>query len=225
MRKLLQGETIQLILNDGIIYDDLRIPSEDKILNMFFFSGYLTQKSVKFLNNRNVYEICIPNEEVKQIYEGIIDDWFQEKVQALNNEDFYRRVLSGDAEYFDKKINDILSSTMSYYDFKEDFYYGFTAGLFQSLDGYQVLSNRESGNGRYDLALIPKRGVSQPVVIMELKYLPQEKGYLSEKVASEAISQIENLDYIKSLQQKGYKIIVKYGITFVAKGCSIRVKI
>ena len=179
---------------------------------------------MKFLNNRAVYDICIPNEEVRQIYEGIVDEWFQEQVQAIDMSCFYSKVLNGDTESFEKQVSLLLANSISFHNYNEQFYHGFITGLFQQLNGYQIKSNRISGDGVFDLAIIPETSKSKPAVIMEFKVVNKKDFMYTEDRCIEALNQIEDKEYFNELKSWGYNNIVKYGIAFIGRACRIMVE-
>ena len=127
-------------------------------------------------------------------------------------------MLTGDTDKMEEFINGQLSKSISYYDNAENFYHGYMVGIFNSLDGYEVYSNKESGNGRPDIQLMPFNP-RKPAVILELK---QAKKFSEmEKKCEVALEQIEVQKYDNSLKEEGYEEILKYVICFCKKSCRI----
>ena len=141
-----------------------------------------------------------------------------ENVTKNTFDDLFDYLLDGEAENFALQLQQILKAVVSVYDAanKESFYHGFMLGmtaLFLGKD-YTVESNRESGYGRFDLAIFPKEA-GRAGVIMEFKVAANE-GEMEEK-AKEALQQIEDREYITEFQKRGIKEVWKYGIAFCGK--------
>ena len=134
-------------------------------------------------------------------------------------------MLTGDTDKMEEFINGQLSKSISYYDNAENFYHGYMVGIFNSLDGYEVYSNKESGNGRPDIQLmqgslrVRTALRRKPAVIFELKHA--KKFSEMEKKCEEALEQIEVQKYDNSLKEEGYGEILKYAICFCKKSCRI----
>jgi len=129
-------------------------------------------------------------------------------------------VLAGDAETFKTELSALLAETISYHDTRESFYHGFTTGVFSRIKGYSVKSNRESGSGRGDIFIIPT-SIRKTAAILELKVADTAAGM--EKTALDALAQIDAKNYEQELQQVGYSDILKYGIAFYRKDCTIAI--
>ena len=111
--------------------------------------------------------------------------------------------------------------TISFYDSAENFYHGFLLGILTGLQGYEKLSNRESGEGRYDIVLKPY-DERQPAIILELKRV--QRFTEMESMCQEALQQIEDKHYDAGLLDEGYMVIKKYGICFCKKSCMVMIK-
>ena len=109
--------------------------------------------------------------------------------------------------------------TISFYDYKEDYYHGFITGLLRHNNKYIIKSNRESGNGRYDLTLKTKRIRKGRAIILEFKVADNINRL--EKGCMEALEQIERLHYDNDIIEEGYTDILKYGICFYKKECFV----
>ena len=130
----------------------------------------------------------------------------------------YEAIFEGDEETFEQMVKQQLSGSISYFDSAEQFYHGFLLGLLRPLQDYEVLSNRESGDGRPDIELKPYDEL-RPAVIIEIKHVKiftqMEEG------CQEALKQIEEKNYAEGLFEEGYQNIMKYGICFCKKSCRI----
>ena len=113
----------------------------------------------------------------------------------------------------------LLQDTISFYDNAEAFYHGFMQGILGPLRNYIVKSNRESGDGRYDM-LIRSLDVTKPIVLMEFK---TAKNFPSlESRAQEALEQIAEKEYDREFKNEGYQRSIRYGIAFYKKNCCIK---
>ena len=128
-------------------------------------------------------------------------------------------IVSGDAETFGKEVTKQLADTISFFDYAENYYHGFLAGLLKGMPGYRVISNRESGDGRPDLILRENIFMGK-AVILELKLA--DKFAEMESKCDEALKQIEEKNYAQPLLDDGCQEILKYGVCFFKKGCMVK---
>ncbi|MBR3624547.1 MAG: AAA family ATPase [Selenomonadaceae bacterium] len=223
LHSLLQGGSVSATINEGVIYSDI-YKNSDALYTMLLTTGYLTQASE--INNEeydDTIELRIPNREVRTVYE-------KEIINRINEMDgnpkllyLLKALLSGDVESFSEELNDYLFALVSYYDTanKESFYHGFVLGLMALLSRkYKILSNRESGYGRFDVAIFPD-DKNKNGVIMEFKVAKNESEL--SQTAKNALSQIDNMEYVSEFKSKGIVHVWKYGIAFCGKKCEIAV--
>lgn len=206
---LTSGETIEKTIKPELTYREMN--DTDNIYSFLLFTGYL--KVVKQIG-LNSYDIKIPNKEIGTIYIQIFSQWFEHIIKE-NSSSFYEALLSGDEEMARKILNAILFQSISYFDAKEDFYHGFLAGMLQ---GFHVISNRESGAGRFDLAVIPD-DFSNRGMILECKHAASLKSL--KKESEIAAKQIKEKQYIEGYLADGYTNFIGYGIAFYKKSCYI----
>ena len=221
IERLIDGGTIEKPVHEEITYEDIH-KSQDNLWNFLFFTGYLKVESKHFENRTTYLMLSIPNDEILTIYENTIREWFEHQVKEKDMKAFYRTVLAGDAKQTENFLSDLLESSISYYDKKEDFYHGIMVGLFGGISGYEVRSNREYGNGRPDLVLRPYNP-RKPVVIFEFKY--RRKFLEMEDGCNEALAQIEQKKYANPFLNMGYQKLIKYGICFCEKTCAVKCEI
>ncbi len=188
---------------------------------MLLTTGYLTAVSRRRGIGGIRCELVIPNREVQDIYRFEILDKMRGRYSVSRLETMFDELLSGKGQAFSELLGGYLRDLVSVYDtaHKESFYHGFVLGmtaLFAS--DYIIESNRESGYGRFDLAIIPK-DVEKTGVIMEFKIAASENE-LEEK-AREALLQIEDREYVAEFQKRGVKEIWKYGIAFCGKKIAV----
>ena len=226
MEELLKGGTVSVKINDHISFSllnsDIAVKNEDSVWNLFLASGYLKVESEK---GRNEYNLKITNEEVKFMFQDMIEEWVV-PVEGYN--EFIKALLRDDTKEMNLYMNDIALNTFSNFDSgkkpsekaePEKFYHGFVLGMMVDLaDRYTITSNRESGYGRYDIMLKPiKDGL--PAMILEFKVRhPEDEESLEETVRS-ALKQIEDKNYSASLIAEGFpeENIRKYGFAFEGK--------
>jgi hypothetical protein len=220
LEALLAGGTLIKPIREDITYADLTRPG-DNLWNFMLFTGYLTAASVWQDSRGIMAELAIPNDEVKSIYENKIRDWFDESVRQRDLTGFYQAIVGGDANVAEEFLQDILGKTISYYDYAENYYHGILAGLFTGMETHIARSNRESGLGRPDLALIPVN-IRGTVVIIEVKIC--EKALDMEKTALAALEQIATQNYESGYRDEGFQSFVCYGAAFYKKNIALRVK-
>lgn len=174
---------------------------------------------------KEIEELIAGKEIKKPVHEDITYADVKESQDNLWNFLFFTgylkmtgQLLEGNQEKFEEYIKQDLRESISYYDKKEDFYHGFLLGLLSSLEDYEILSNRESGNGRPDILLKPY-DEKKSAVILELKYA--EKFTQMEEKCKEALNQIDEKGYADGLTNEGYEKILKYGICFCQKSCRV----
>ena len=186
-----------------------------------FFTGYLKAVDRRFESDMIRLVFKIPNREILYIYNHMILELYEEKIKASDFSDFYHAVVNGCTSEMERFLKKQLRDSISFLDSAENFYHGFLLGLLGGLQGYEKLSNRESGEGRYDLVLKPY-DEQQPAVILELKRV--RRFTEMEQMCRQALRQIEERHYDAELLDEGYPVIIKYGICFCKKSCMVQVK-
>ena len=220
LETLINGGTIEKPVHEDITYGDIH-QSQDNLWNFLFFTGYLKKVGErKDETGENLYlSMAIPNTEIKTIYNNSISYWFDQRMKETDRTPLKLALETGDCEAAEEFINRQLADTISYYDYAENFYHGFMAGLLVNIGGYRVKSNRESGNGRPDIVMTELKFRGR-AMILELKISDTIKGM--EKKCEEALTQIEEQKYAVPLEEDGYQPILKYAICFFKKGCMVR---
>lgn len=216
---LIAGESIEKPVHEDITYEDID-STQDSLWNFLFFTGYLKKISERMKEETRYIKMAIPNSEVRYIYKTTILRWFEEKIQQKDLSAFYNSILEGNTSLMEETLSDSLMETISFYDYQEDFYHGFLAGMLKNIGNYIVLSNRESGTGRPDI-LLKYPSIRGKAVILELK---AAKSYQELEAACEdALAQIEDRRYEEGLRQEGYRNIIKYGVAFYKKECMVKI--
>ena len=220
IQNLLHGKTVRVTLDDSLIYSEID-QDPGALFNLLLTTGYLTVEKVLSLSDDR-YALRIPNEEIRKLYSTEIMNSLGKNVTKNTFDDLFDYLIEGQAENFALQLQQLLKAIVSVYDTanKESFYHGFMLGmtaLFLEKE-YTVVSNRESGYGRFDLAIFPK-DKDKAGVIMEFKVAADEAG-LQEK-ANEALRQIETQEYITEFQTRGIHNVWKYGIAFCQKKVAV----
>lgn len=227
MENLLKGGVLQTGIDEQIIFSHLD-GRTDAVWSLLLASGYLKVKRY-FIDEewgRDVYELALTNREVRFMFRRMIDGWFRDFVPEYN--DFVKAMLAGDLKAMNGYMNKVALATFSYFDSgvkpsetsePERFYHGFVLGLTVDLaDRYVITSNRESGYGRYDVVLEPRKE-EDCAVIMEFKVQDPKEEQTLEETAAEALAQIERKQYGAALEARGIVSgrIRKYGFAFHGK--------
>ena len=220
LETLLSGGYILQKVEEDLTYDYLH-SSEENLWSILYLTGYLTrvrEEDFPAPLPEETSALIIPNTEVREIFETTIQKWFDESAQTWNLTTLFDAMWSGDAETLTAEINKLLYKTISYHDYREDFYHAFLTGILAG-SGCAVESNREHGEGRSDIVIYhPDR---PQVVLFEAKYA-KTLGGLQESCA-EALQQIEDRQYAKEFEDD-YDSVLCYGIAFYKKRCLVQTK-
>lgn len=206
---LMNGQSLIKYIKPEFTYREM-----DNIKNIYSFlllTGYL--KVIKDMGE-NQYELVIPNKEVYEIYKQSFMSYFEDYTTSRKGE-LYQELLDGDAKKVNLLLNDILLRSISYFDNQESFYHGFLVGL---LNDYEVVSNKESGNGRFDVCVLPEN-ILGTVVLIECKYSISEDDLIDD--AKEGARQIVEQKYLEEHKFKKYEKAIGYGISFYKKQCYV----
>lgn len=210
---LLGGGVIQEQIEEDMTYD-IANSSENNLWSILYLTGYLTQV-VSESGIQGKTSLRIPNEEVKTIFADTIVKWFADTVTAMDRTELFQAWWAGESGKLTDMVTDILFETISYFDYKEDYYHALLGGLFIGA-GYEVSSNQEQGTGRPDV--IVKDRKNRRAVIIEIKRSKKEDAM--EKDCKKALAQIHREQYARNLL-KGYQQVLCYGAAFFEKSCLI----
>ena len=222
---LLQGERVIARIDQNVVYPSLGKDSAN-IYSLLLVAGYLRiQKKELQADGSYLCEVSIPNREIAAVYKSeILSHLFQIGAVTRTTADKIAESLYGnDHKKLQNAIAEYMDKSVSFYDAgAEGFYHGLVLGLIALMDNqYKIKSNRESGDGRYDICLIPRKH-RYPGVIMELKWKKNLRGDYLDKLAEEALSQIDKMGYDSELKEEGIYNILKMGIAFSGKKVSIK---
>ena len=214
---LIQGQSIQKVVHEDITYEDI-YKNQNNLWNFLFFTGYLKKTKETLVEENIVLTLEIPNREIRYLFRNTIQLWFDEKIKTTDLSRLYSGILSGNAGLVQQELSPLLLHSISCMDSYENFYHGFLLGILLGLDGYKVTSNREAGNGRYDIALESRDGMKTPI-IFELK-VASKRPELTEK-AKDALQQIVDKNYDAPFCEDGYTHCIHFGISFYRKMCRV----
>ncbi|MCI8312748.1 MAG: AAA family ATPase [Lachnospiraceae bacterium] len=227
MEDLLNGKAFHTRMDEQIVFSQLE-NRESAIWSLLLASGYLRVEHHFFdeERGRDEYDLVLTNKEVRLMFEEMIEGWFSKDTQKYNG--FIKALLQGDCKAMNHYMNRVALEIFSFFDSgkrpsgsaePERFYHGFVLGLLVELRGrYIVISNRESGFGRYDVMLEPLQKEDDAIILEFKVYDPDEEQTLLDTVKS-ALTQIQEKAYAASLEAKGIsrKRIRSYGFAFEGK--------
>lgn len=213
---LLQGENVQASLNMDVIYPRIT-DGTDTIFSFLLLAGYLKPASSEVETEFGTFmEMALPNKEIQRVYNTEILTWLRDRLDDSVMSGLEKALYMNDAHKLKEYLRKYMVTCISSFDgATEGFYHGMMLGLAAGMSTrYYIRSNREAGDGRFDLVLEPKLP-SMPGIIMEFKAKSSED--MLSSGAQEALQQIEDKHYDTDLVDRGISEIVKYGIAFCGK--------
>ena len=225
IERLLRDETIEVPINLETVIVGIE-NNEDNIWGLMLGTGYLKVEETVDLA-RGIYKVKLPNREIKELFRGIVEGWFRNKVIGNDLNSILKDLITLNLKEFEKKFDVLVREMFSYMDVgentAENFYHAFVLGMLVGLkDTYYVNSNRESGYGRYDIMLEPKDKNGNSF-IMEFKVLENKEEKTIEDTIKNAKKQIEEKRYEENLKERGFKNITKMVYAFKGKEVEIEV--
>lgn len=225
LETLMAGGYIQQRIEEGLTYDYLH-SSEDHLWSVLYLTGYLTKvkdsdlpESLREqLKLSGKTALIIPNLEIQEIFKDTIIRWFDDSVAKWDCQALFQAVWSGDSVAITREMTTLLRMTISYHDYREDFYHAFLAGIFTGA-GYLVESNKEHGEGRSDVVVFDSRGGR--VAIFEAKYSKSLEKMQAD--CDRALQQIDDRQYAEEFEDN-YDHVFCYAISFFKKRCLVKVK-
>lgn len=222
---LLQNKPIEAFIDEHITFNDLS-SHDSTVWSLLLMSGYLKATLLKEQSQGSLCLLQIPNYEVKDLYRNLIARWLSGVDSPIVFSKFIENLLSGKIEDFSSQLQTLMLQTFSVHDISgkapEKFFHGFMLGLISGIDPntYQIHSNKESGYGRFDIAIIPN-DVSKLGIIFEIKSIKENNQESLEKSAKEALKQIHDSEYTSLLKQHHIKNCLMIGVAFSGKDLAI----
>lgn len=212
---LLSGDKISQKIEEDLTYDYLHASAEN-LWSILYLTGYITGTEKE--EGRQEWNLWIPNLEIREIFEDTVIKWFHDSARLWERKALFHAVWERDEEKLTEEMTKLLRKTISYHDYKEDFYHAFLAGIFAGA-GYIVKSNREHGDGRSDVVVQDYDG--NRIAVFEVKYSRrlEDLPYDCER----AIKQIDVRRYGEEFAED-YSTVICYGIAFYRKRCMVKVK-
>ena len=223
LAKVMQGEPIHAALDMEVVYPRMT-DGNDTIFSFLLLAGYLTPSGRSEETEIGTFaSLRLPNAEIRRIYNTEILSWIRAQQSGNIISEIEKAVYLSDAKRLQEALRKYMITSISFYDgAAEGFYHGMVLGLVASLSSkYYIRSNREAGEGRFDLQLEP-RDKALPGILMEFKAVSvSEKDALS-GLAEEALKQTEFKSYQRDMEDRGVSVIVRYGIAFSGKQVEVR---
>lgn len=224
LKRFTEGESIEKYISDGTTINSL-LSSDDEIWQLFLYSGYLTkakkQREIDVMSEyTDIYNLKIPNKEIRKHFGNMfLNRFFGTEIKTAI---LMKALENGDIKKFEKTLGEIMINMLSHFDLDsemEKIYQVFMIGLVGFLMGrYEIISNNESGYGRYDLAMIPIKS-NEKAYLMEFKISKTKEGMTAK--AEEALKQIDEKKYDTRIKARGIKNILKLGGAFYGKSVKV----
>ena len=224
LKRFTEGESIEKYISDGTTINSL-LSNDDEIWQLFLYSGYLTkaekQREIDVMSEyTDIYNLKIPNKEIRKYFGNMfLNRFFGTEIKTAI---LMKALENGDIKKFEKTLGEIMINMLSHFDLDsemEKIYQVFMIGLVGFLMGrYEIISNNESGYGRYDLAMIPIKSYEK-AYLMEFKISKTKEGMTAK--AEEALKQINEKKYDTRIKARGIKNILKLGVAFYGKSVKV----
>ena len=223
LRKLLLGDVIKTRIDTSVIYPQIH-KNPASIYSFLLMAGYLKPVGDRMLiGGSDFYAVAIPNKEISGVYRTEILEKLEPLIPQSTASAVQLAVYAGDAEALRQSLRKLLLQSASCFDtVGENFYHGLMLGLCATMEQYMVTSNRESGEGRYDICLRPRTG-DLPGVLIELKAGKDSSEAALKELAQAALQQIEDRQYDMEMRSYGIRSIFKYGVAFSGKMVEVAV--
>ena len=225
LRKLLEGQSVRTTIDTSVIYPSIK-DNPSSIYSFLLVAGYLKiVETQRFFEDEYIYKVAIPNLELHSIYKKEILSKLSDVIPPSSVMAIREAICEQDAEQLQEQLRKLLLQTISYNDAaSESFYHGLVLGLCAMLDdGYYVTSNRESGEGRFDIQLMPRRE-DLPGILIEVKSEKNCSEDALKKLAKAALEQIDERNYDADMKMHEVHEIIKYGVAFCGKHVKVAVK-
>ncbi len=223
LTSLVNGGSFTTYIDTSVIYPQVK-SNPSSLYSFLLVAGYLKViRSTVSISGDFMCEVALPNKEISLVYRKEILQKLENMIPQSTAIAVQEAIFSGDGEKLKKTIGKLLLQSVSSFDTaKENFYHGFMLGICALLGGSYTTSNRESGEGRYDIQLSPE-AKTLPGIIIELKAEKDSSESELKALADIALRQIEEKKYDTEMTSKGVKTIYKYGVAFSGKNVEVAV--
>lgn len=223
LTSLVKGSAFTTYIDTGVIYPQIK-SNPSTIYSFLLVAGYLkVLKTTPSFSGDFMCEVALPNKEISFVYNKEILQKLGNILPQSTAISIQEAIYSGDRLKLKKLIQTLLTQSVSVFDTAgENFYHGFMLGLCALLGDSYVTSNRESGDGRYDIQLKPKKP-ALPGILIELKAAKNCTEDALKKLSQTALSQINEKKYDTEMTTEGVETIYKYGVAFSGKKVEITV--
>lgn len=224
LTSLVNGETFTTYIDTGVIYPQIK-KNPSTIYSFLLVAGYLKAlKTTPAFNGDFMCEVALPNKEISLVYHKEILQQLNTVIPQPTAISIQEAIFSGDNEKLKHLLQTLLIQSANSFDTAgENFYHGFMLGLCALLGGSFVSSNRESGDGRYDIQFKPTNK-NLPGILIELKAAKECSDTQLKKLSEKALQQIIDKKYDTELSAAGIQTIYKYGVAFCGKNAEISVR-
>lgn len=221
LTSLVNGGSFTTYIDTSVIYPQIK-NNPSSIYSFLLMAGYLkVVKSSVSISGDFMCEVALPNKEISLVYRKEILQKLENLIPQATAISVEEAIFSGNGEKLRDIISNFLIQSVSAFDAAgENFYHGFMLGVCALFGNSYVTSNRESGDGRYDIALSPKAS-KLPGIIIELKAEKNCNENELQELAKTALKQINDKKYDTELKSKGVKTIYKYGVAFSGKHVAV----
>ena len=224
LTSLVNGRSFVTYIDTSVIYPQIK-SNPSSIYSFLLVAGYLkVLKTVPAFSGDFMCEVALPNKEIAYVYNKEILQKLDKLIPMAAAISMQEALYSADSQKLKAVMQSLLANSVSSFDTAgENFYHGFMLGLCALLSNAYVTSNREAGDGRYDIQLMPKN-VALPGILIELKAEKHADAEQLKKLAAVALKQINDKNYAADMQSHGVKTIYKYGVAFSGKKVEIEVE-
>lgn len=224
LTSLVNGKSFVTYIDTSVIYPQIK-SNPSSIYSFLLVAGYLkVLKTVPAFSGDFMCEVALPNKEIAYVYNKEILQKLDKLIPMAAAISMQEALYSADSRKLKAVMQSLLANSVSSFDTAgENFYHGFMLGLCALLSNAYVTSNREAGDGRYDIQLMPKN-VALPGILIELKAEKHADAERLKKLAAVALKQINDKNYAADMQSHGVKTIYKYGVAFSGKKVEIEVE-
>lgn len=222
LEELLQGKSFTALIDTGVIYPQIK-HNPSTIYSFLLVAGYLKADTATISSNGDfMCKVSLPNKEIKSVYNKEILQQLDQIVTPSSASLIQEAIYANDSDKLKKYLGRLLMQSASFHDTsKELFFHGLLLGICAVFDDkYYVRSNRESGEGRFDIQLEPKN-TNRPGILLEIKYGDNCSAEKLQKLASEALNQMNERRYDTEMKTRGIALVFKYGVAFSGKSVEI----